>query len=141
MSAAILGAGLGIMNTWNAFNQRRVRLRVTPVHAFGPGGQRGFGIEVVNLSAFPVTVTDVGFSMDRRSDKGQRISIIQPILTDGKPWPRRLEARESVSVFFDLRELGQHGKSIRKAYVRTSCDMVVLGDSGALKQLRRAFNS
>jgi hypothetical protein len=30
------------------------------VHAIAvPGGQQGFGIEVLNLSAFPVTVIDV----------------------------------------------------------------------------------
>jgi hypothetical protein len=141
MGAAALGAGLGIMNTWNSLNQRRVRLRVTPMHTFSvPGGQQGFGIEVINLSAFPVTVIDVGFSIGRRLGKAGRLSVIQPILIDGKPWPRRLESRESVSTYPDPRELVGHGKKIGKAYARTSCDTVVLRDSGALKQLRRMVN-
>jgi hypothetical protein len=141
MAAAILGAGLRIMNTWNSLNQRRVRLRVTPMHAVSvPGGQHGFGIELINMSAFAVTVVDVGFSLGRRIGKAGRFSVIEPILIDGQPWPRRLQARDAVTAYLDPREFAGRGKKIRKAYARTSCDTVVLGDSGALKQLRRALN-
>jgi hypothetical protein len=61
LGAALLGAGLGIMNTWNSLSQRRVRLRVTPSHAIVvPFGIDMFSIEVVNLSSFSVTVKEVG---------------------------------------------------------------------------------
>jgi hypothetical protein len=57
MGAAALGAGLGLMNTWNAMSQRRVRLRVRPAYAtVVPAGAIAFCIEVINLSTFPVTI-------------------------------------------------------------------------------------
>jgi len=134
---ALLGAGLGIMNAWYAFNQRQVRLRVKPAHMItAPEGALFFGIEIVNLSGFAVTVTDVGFTYSWRGIKAGRQSIIQPILRDGKPWPRRLESRESVSTLFNPRELLVHSKRIRKAYASTACGEVAYGTSPALKQLR-----
>jgi len=64
IAAALLGAVLGVMNTWNAIDQRRVRLRVRPSHAITvPDGALKFCVEVLNLSAFAVTITEVGFSL------------------------------------------------------------------------------
>lgn len=61
LGVAMLGAGLGIMNTWQALNANRVKLRVKPAFAIGiPQGQSMFSIEVVNLSNFPITVSEVG---------------------------------------------------------------------------------
>jgi hypothetical protein len=139
LALAILGAALGVMNTWNAMSQSRVRLRVSPAHAIAmPSGAQMFSIEVVNLSSFPVTVADVGFSVDgRKINRGHRLAILQPILIDGKPWPRRLEAREAVSAYFDPSDIVERGEKIGKAYARTSCGAVAYGTSGALNQLRR----
>ena len=36
IALAALGAGLGVMNTWNALSQRRVRLVVRPTYAIDP---------------------------------------------------------------------------------------------------------
>lgn len=137
LALAMLGAVLGVLNTWNAISQRRVRLRVKPAYAFAvPAGNTMFGIEVVNLSNFAVTVTEVGFTLNGRTLKRQRAAIPQPILIDGKPWPRRLEARESVSTYFDPREVIGSGRQIGRAYVQTSCGEVAFGTSPALEQLR-----
>lgn len=135
VGAAVLGAGLGIMNTWHSLNARRVRLRVRPAHAIMvPGGQRMFSIEVINLSMFAVTVAEVGFTLDgRRIGRGKRAAVSMPIVLDGKEWPRRLEARQSVSLYFELPDEPQR---ISKAYARTSCGEVRYGDSPALRQIR-----
>ncbi len=137
LGAALLGAGLGIMNTWAAISARRVHLRVRPAFATSADGQEMFSIEVVNLSNFPLTVSEIGFSLNWRDvDKGLRAAVPQPVVIDGKPWPRRLEAREAVSLYFHLPTRDQNGRKIGKAYARTSCGEVCYGTSPALRQLR-----
>lgn len=136
MGAAALGAGLGVMNTWNAMSQRRVRLRVKPAYV-NPGGVVGFCIEVVNLSMFPVTIAEVGFSLRGR----KRLAVISPEFNDGKPWPRRLESRDAVTAYFDPAQIAQHRQRIGKAYARTSCGELGYGTSPALRQLRNLIVS
>ncbi|MBZ9977815.1 hypothetical protein [Mesorhizobium sp. BR-1-1-10] len=71
LGVALLGAGLGIMNTWQAISADRVRLRVKPAYAIGvPGGQVMFSIEVVNLSNFALTVAEVGFTLNGNTIDG-----------------------------------------------------------------------
>ena len=77
-AAAALGAGLGILNTWHAWGQNKVRIRMIPTRvdalnhvSTDSAGQVGRflspGIAVVNLSSFPVTVEEVGYEFkDRR---------------------------------------------------------------------------
>lgn len=97
LSIAVLGAVLGLVNTWHGLNNARVKLKVRPAHAIPVGGANPsltFRIEVTNLSAFAVTVFDVGVFY-RGTD--QRGSVIQPVLIDGGRWPRRLEPRSSTT--------------------------------------------
>lgn len=133
LSVALLGAALGIMNTWHAISQRRVRLCVKPAYAIGvPNGEISFSIEVVNLSSFPVTLAEVGFAMRG----GKRLAVTQPFFVDGGPWPRRLESREAMSAYFDPAEIAVHRQPIGKAYTRTTCGEIAYGSSPALRQLR-----
>lgn len=143
LGAALVGATLGVMNTWNAMSQRRIRLRVRPAYAIGvPHGQMMFSIEVINLGAFPVTVTEVGFTIGRRRlGKGVRAAISMPIVIDGGKWPRRLEPREAVSTYFDPGQLTNGRGTIGRAYVRTACEETAYGTSPALKQLRARSNA
>ncbi|WP_112662188.1 hypothetical protein [Microvirga flavescens] len=93
-----------------------------------------FAIEVLNSSNFALTVDEVGFTLNGNTiKKGERAAITKPIIIDGKPWPRRLEARESVSLYFYLPDPSD---PIGWAYARTACGEVRYGDSPALKQLR-----
>lgn len=142
IGAAALGAVLGIMNTWNAVNQRRVRLRVRPAHAtMVPSGRSMFSIEVVNLSAFPLTISEVGFTLKRGGIKQPRAAVITPILIDNKPWPRKLEPRESVSVYFDPSTMRSGpGRRPLRAYARSACGEVEYGNSPALRQLAKQAN-
>jgi hypothetical protein len=137
---AVLGAVLGIMNTWNAINQRRLRLRVRPTEAYSVLDGHHFGIEVINLSSFAVTIAEVGISEGWHSIKrGKRQAVLTPMIIDGGQWPRRLEAREAVSVFFDPNSLVNRER-LEKAYARTSCGEVAYGTSPALRALRLRGN-
>ena len=132
LAIAVLGAVLGIINTWHGLDKSRVKLRVRPAHAiFGADPNLTFCIEVTNLSAFAVTVCDVGVfykGIDRRG------SIVQPFLADGGRWPRRLEPRSSVTVYTQMPSSSPEQR-IRCAYARTECGHTKTGTSPALKQI------
>lgn len=136
---AVLGAGLGIINTWRSFDRDRVRLLVTPKEAIPFGAAEyqypniEFCIEVVNLSFFPLTVSEVGVLLRGAST---RSVVVQPIIIDGRSMPLRLEARESASFYMEApRNHGGHPLSA--AYAKTSCGRVFKGNSPALQN----FNS
>src|SRR5437868_4640697 len=101
--SAIVGGFLGVFNLVRSFSKDRVRLRVTPKltqirqgafvsssrdvlpHSFAT-------IEVTNLSAFPVTIDEVGFSLYGREERA--VIIPDPVHV----LPKRLEPRESIDV-------------------------------------------
>jgi hypothetical protein len=137
-SFAAVGAVLGTINTVQGLNQQRVKLRLTPKRALFVS-QAGFSkemgcIEVINLSAFPVTLSEIGFTVSGSVRKGKRAVITAPFTSDNQPFARRLESREAISGYFDLKSLPM---GIRKAYVTTDCGEVVYGVSGAMQNLRR----
>lgn len=138
---ATIGTVLGCVNTVDLLNRRRVRLRVVPKSAVPhhggaltastkhlPGGE--VCIEVINLSSFPVTIDEVGFTLPGRT----RLAVIEPILPDSGGWPRRLEPREAVTVYADTTTLSPN---IGKAYARTACGVTRFGKSPALDGLKR----
>jgi hypothetical protein len=132
---ALLGAVLGVMNTWHSLRRDKVRLRVRPLSVAHPIKHYDFGIEVVNLSLFAVTVEEIGFTLNGRSAEGrERAVILAPDPTDGEPFPRRLEPRSSVTLYFDSQYAS--GASIGRAYARTACWEFAYGTSPALKSLR-----
>lgn len=134
LSVAILGAVLGVINTWRGLDQSRVKLKVLPAHAIPVGGadpRLKFAIEVTNLSVFPVTVSDVGVFYHGTKERG---SIVQPVLLDGGAWPRRLEPRSSVTVYSGA-QISPPGYRIKCAYAKTQCGVTKKGTSPALKQI------
>jgi hypothetical protein len=134
LGVALLGAGLGIMNTWNAVSQRRVRVRVAPSFLTEPDGSPlGFSIEIINLSAFPITLAEVGFDAGR----GKRVPARAAHFPDNKPLPRRIEPRESVLAMFCPAEFGLPNIELGDAYVRTACGRTVYGNSPAGRQFSK----
>lgn len=130
LGAALLGAALGIMNTWNAMSQRRVRVRVNPAFALtADGNPFGFSVEIVNLSTFPLTLAEIGFEIGG----GRRASVQSPQFLDSKNLPRRIESRESVIVLFTPQNFGVPLPEINlgRAYARTACGRIIFGDSPA----------
>jgi len=83
------------------------------------------------LSAFPVTIAEAGFKL-----KGGHGRIVPkpPFIFDDKPWPRRLDSRESVTVYFPASDA--FPKNMHVAYATTDCERTRRGDSPALKKFR-----
>jgi len=134
IGAATLGAVLGVMNTWNSINTRRLRVKVTPNFVHDLAGQPlGASIEVTNLSSFPISVAEVGFE----ADGGRLIPILQTRIS----LPHRLEARDSVAIFIDPPAFRPPpGVKIGAAYVRTACDTRIRGNSPAGRQLSQILS-
>lgn len=134
LSVAVLGAVLGIINTWQGLDKNRVKLKVIPKGAIPVGGadpRLTFCIEVTNLSTFPITISDVGVFYHGTDKRG---SIVTPFLIDGGAWPRRLEPRSSVTVYSQKPTSSAEHK-IRCAYARTDCGTTKTGTSPALEQI------
>ena len=136
LSIAIIGAVLGLINTWFGLDRARLKLKVIPAHAIplGSSDERlQFCIEIINLSIFPVTISEAGvffYGTDRRG------RIINPVFADGGRWPRKLESRESITVYSQVPDL-ENGERIRCAYAKTQCGCVKVGSSPALRQISR----
>src|SRR6266508_2546298 len=138
--AAFVGMGLGLYNLWNEKNKEKVKLKVVPKaimdkkrtsvgqemvvtsqNEFNIKRSHGlFGIEVVNLSAFPVVIEQVGFLIKGQKD---RMSLPLPIIGDRGPWPRKLEPRSSVTVYGNVTEMlsSPNLPKVRSAFAETSC--------------------
>ena len=134
LAIALLGAVLGVINTWIGLDKSRVKLKVAPAHAIPVGGadpRLQFSMTITNLSAFAVTIDDAGVFYTRSTSRG---SLIQPMIADGGPWPRRLEPRSSVTLYAH-RPGPNDGRRIRAAYARTACGVTKTGTSPALRQI------
>ncbi len=59
-----------------------------------------FAINIINLSRFPVVITQVGYLF--KNKQKNILPIITPILFDGGKFPRKLEARDAVTVYGQL---------------------------------------
>ncbi len=137
LAIACVGAVLGIINTWHQLNQRKVKLRVVPKHAIPVGAIEGSDInmciEVINLSTFPVTVSDVGVFY-RGTDV--RVAVVQPIFLDGGRLPRRLESRAAFTAYMAGGSIGgRDNHRVKCAYARTDCGVTATGTSPALRQI------
>ncbi|GLI53344.1 hypothetical protein [Thermodesulfovibrio yellowstonii] len=138
LSIAVLGAVLGLINTWYNIDKSRVKLKVRPANVYPINmpniyKEINFCIEVTNLSSFPVTVSEVGFLY---SDTKARDVIINPIIIDGREWPRRLEPRSSVTCYIKLDKSIIRNK-IKCAYAKTQCGVIKTGKSPSLKYIKK----
>lgn len=148
---ALTGVVLATVALWHQFHQTRVRLRVIPrFTAILPNGafysspksdleriaaksrEVGWTIEVVNLSAFPVTIAEIGFG---KVGHLRRSVIIKPIVISGKEFPTRLESREAVRFFLWADSTpGRATVGFPYAFATTDCDVTTYGTSPALRR-------
>jgi hypothetical protein len=132
LAIATLGAILGLYNSWNAYQVRKVRLRVIPKWSIGDGFS-GMGIEVINLSAFLITIYEVGLTIGKsRGPLPKRLPIPIGNVVQGGNLPVRLDRREVYSIIYSVDGLAKY--DIRKAYALTASGEIALGSSGALRQ-------
>ena len=134
LAIAVLGAVLGLINTWQAIDKKRVKIRVRPKHAMPVGATDSritFCIEITNLSEFAITIDEAGVFFKGTDSRG---AYAPPLLIDGKPWPRRLQPRSSVTVYGQPPQR-KPGHPLKCAYARTECGITRTGTSPAFKQL------
>jgi hypothetical protein len=149
LGIAIVGAGLGIMNTWKSFDRDRIKLVVVP-KAFARTKQgiiissnsdamtenmSGFCIEVVNLSAFALTISEVGFQLRN----GHRAVLSKHVLNDQSMLPQRIEPHASVTVFSShpLGEVTELLWNANMAYATTESGVLQTGTSPFFRSMIR----
>ena len=152
----IAGMVLGIVSTIDMLQKKRVSLRVVPKVAFtNPAGialtthlepstgirmtggrtPDRLAVEIVNLSAFPVTISEVGFG---RPDR-HRLAFIVPEVSPGYTWPPVVEPRRAVIVY--QRVVAINVTSLPgNLYVETECGAVKKARSAALDWFVTDFN-
>jgi hypothetical protein len=136
---ATVGAVLGVLNTWRAITRDQPKIKVIPKRAIPVGGfdeRVDFCIEAVNLGTFALTITELGVLHNGTSG---RSTIVQPILLDKGPWPRRLEPRSSVTGYFSSELIDVSKHSVRCAYAKTDCGLTFQGTTPALRQIAEAL--
>jgi uncharacterized repeat protein (TIGR01451 family) len=125
----VLGAVLGVINTWRAITHDKLRVRVNPVSRIraDTGEEIGFGIEVTNLSRLPVTIDMVGFDT---IDKG--IFLTWADIT-GCQLPQRMEPRTSFTAILPIRTEHDGWSRIVCAFAQTACGQRFTGTSPVLR--------
>lgn len=135
---AVLGAGLGVFNAWKGWIADRVRLQVVPLFTKDTTGESYISIEVRNLSAFPVTVTAIGFTV---VGGATHLQIPHPVFIGFDKLPVRLVSRTALTSLTPLIAFEESQVvTIDAAYVKTACGLQVKGGRKALRKiLQTAF--
>ena len=139
---ALVGAVLGILNTWRNFDRDRLKIKVRPTNlitlATTYSGsdieKRGLNVDVINQSTFPVTITEIGFAnfyLFTNKIKGGKSLPFKWENLNGLSLPQRLESRESISffIFEEVLEGHENLKNIKYAYAKTACGQFFKGSS------------
>ncbi len=133
LAIALVGAVLGVINTWHAIDKRRVKIQVRPQQVTPYRYEiQGidFCITVTNLSDFPITIKEVGFLY-----KGTDVrSVVLPQPFEGEKMPRRLEARTETTIFGQSASI-RRDQFIESAFAKTACGTIKKGSSPYLKAL------
>jgi hypothetical protein len=141
-ACGIAGLVLGVINTWREAQHNRVRLKVVPEWAFTDTVDGvtpfNFQVEVINLSEFPVVISEVGFTSRGNAHLVPTGCAIHNFRYS-TALPCRLEPHASCTQFYLLEKgvLGdrtEFGK-VNGAYARTQCGARVTGTSSALQQI------
>jgi hypothetical protein len=134
--SSAISAIVSVFNLGNTLGRQSVKLSVTPtIGQSYPQGEHCICVEVVNLSAFPVKITDIGFN--RRDGKRHSYALFGRQLFDGQRLPVRLESRDSVTAYFAAVEI--HPLMATSAFAMTACGVTQKGDSAGWKDLRDYF--
>lgn len=147
----VAGSVMGVVATIDMLRKNRVRLRVVPKLGWHyPNGlvistvndpsrsparltqgklPNRFVVEVVNLSAFPITVSEVGFG---RRERKSRVSFVQPDVSPGYEWPAVVEPRRSVTIAQPIDRTSDDPKIMYPMFVKTECGATKFAWSNAL---------
>lgn len=122
---ALLGAVLGVINTWRTINRDRIKLRVRFVHGMTINApnfpDKLFGVEVTNLSSFPLTIAEVGMHIQGCADR----AVFFPHITlDNKDLPRKLESRDQCTIYIPQDSL-RRDVGYTNVYATTVCGVTI----------------
>jgi hypothetical protein len=142
LAIALLGAVLGIINTWITVSQARpkMRVRLLAVYSAPKIEKVGFSIEVTNLSNFPLTIREVGFSLSPWWKRDIERLLLSPFIVRGDSIPCRLEPRHQANFYFNDNLQGSSPKRITGAYAKTDCGVNFTGVTPALKEISKQMS-
>lgn len=131
LAFGLLGASLGILNTWHSLSRDTIRLRVRLVGIIPIMGVQRGAIEVTNLSYFPVTINAVGFTMRPDSFHMQVLIARTP---GGESLPQRMEPRTQITVLLapDTLDKPDFARA-QRAYATTACGKRFVGSKKNLR--------
>jgi hypothetical protein len=136
-SAAMIGAILGIINIWKSIDRDKIKLKVIPRHAIPVGSTDPSivgSVEVINLSLFAITLSEVGLLLKGTNEK---LLFINPLLAESGELPMRLESKTSVTAYFTTSDIADFYSRIKCAYAKTASGEKFNGNSPALRQISR----
>ena len=150
---AIAGFVLAIINTWMQIEVNRVKLLVEPHLYMARDGKSAIGVNVINLSAIPITLRDVGITaLDSngclKSYSGYPALSSPsfgtvPRIVSAKPvdekLPKRLQPRESF--FVPLDHCRGPNLNPLKCYAKTACLKEFYGKGPALNKFKELMES
>lgn len=146
LAVAVLGAGLGLFNTWQGWRDRTVRLRVIPKYAeavddnMQPMGIPCLSVDIQNLGAYPVTIDEVGLLIGTpKSDLPRRAPFRPQVVIMGPSLPHRLERHDAISLTVSLASLPR--ADFTAAYARTAAGHLCKGSSAAFQGLVKIIRS
>jgi hypothetical protein len=117
-----------VLNTWRGILKDRAKLKVKPQAWFSGDRRSGLCIDVINLSAFDLTVSQVGLAVDRKT------RIVFPFHSVGEKPPILIKPRARVCFYVKPGSLHNADMlKVRGAVVITACGNIFRGNSPALK--------
>lgn len=140
LAVALLGAALGILNTWQSFYRNRLRVSVSPRKAIAAGQEPRLCFEIVNRGYLPVTISGIGLRLRRPRHRHYFAFLARTI--DGAALPQRMEPRTSMTLFMPID--ADHDPLIREArdaFVTTACGRTFRGNSQTLRSHIRMLRS
>lgn len=131
-AAGVIGTAISVLSFKQTVSGQTPKLNVIPVPGWTtPQLIPCVCVEVVNLSSFPVTISEIGLNCH----SGRRYVAIG-FLTNGSQLPQRVEPRASLTAYFLAADVDIN--LVTTAFAKTSCGHVQEGDSPAWRQLRNA---
>jgi hypothetical protein len=130
----IFGTALGMLNTWHAFDRDKVRIIVEPWVSTTPDEGTSIGIDVINLSLFPITIKGAGFTF---IGHGKNLDLSASFNFNNK-FPQRMKPFTSTTIFMGACQ-GDRWLKVRHAYADTAHGKRFTGMTFALRRKIRTL--